>query len=139
MNEQGAGAAAYAVLREFPLSGLFIFVYIVAVFISFITATDSTTNAMASISTTGMDDGTKEAPLVIKIMWGAVITVVTLVFLTTLGIDGIRMMSYLGGFPALFIGALSLISLVLIMRNHKEMDKSEGGSDEEKSSREEVS
>jgi choline-glycine betaine transporter len=123
MNEQGAGAAAYAILREFPFSGLLIFIYVVAVFISFITATDSTTNAMASISTTGMSDGTKEAPLLIKIMWGIVITVVTLVFLTTLGIDGIRMMSYLGGFPALFIGALSLVSLVLMIKKHWKMDK----------------
>jgi len=138
MNEQGAGAAAYAILREFPLSGLFIFIYVLAVFISFITATDSTTNAMASISTSGMDDGTKEAPLSIKIMWGTVITVVTLVFLTTLGIDGIRMMSYLGGFPALFIGILSLISLVLMIKNHSKMDKVSKQSEKADSDDEEI-
>ena len=92
---------------------------------------------MASISTSGMDDGTKEAPLPIKILWGLVITVVTLVFLTTLGIDGIRMMSYLGGFPALFIGALSLISLVLMMKKHWKMDKVSNKSEDLKSEDEE--
>ncbi len=123
MNEQGSGAAAYAVLGELPLSGILILLYIVAVFISFITATDSTTNAMASICTTGIDDGRKEAPLVIKVLWGLVIATVSLVFITTLGIDGIKMMSYLGGFPALFLGIFSIVSIIVIMRNPNKYDK----------------
>ncbi len=69
MNEQGSGAAAYAVLGELPFAGVIIGIYLIAVMISFITATDSTTNAMASICTTGISDGSKEAPLLIKITW----------------------------------------------------------------------
>lgn len=122
MNEQGSGAAAYAVLGAMPLSRVLIGLYIVAVMISFITATDSTTNAMASISTVGIRDGNEEAPLFIKILWGVIVGSVSLVFITILGLDGIRMMSYLGGFPALFLGVLSIIALFLIMRNPQKYD-----------------
>lgn len=115
MNEQGSGAAAYAVLGELPMSGLIIGIYLVAVMISFITATDSTTNAMASICTTGISDGSQEAPLAIKITWGVIIGAVSLIFITSLGLDGIKMLSYLGGFPALALGILSIISLIKVM------------------------
>lgn len=114
MNEQGSAAAGYAVLGNLPFSGLLIGIYIIAVFISFITATDSTTNAMASICTSGITEGGQEAPLHIKVIWGIIVGAVSLIFISTLGIDGIKMLSYLGGFPALFLGILSLISLVYI-------------------------
>ncbi len=90
MNEQGSAAAAYAVLGELPLSGLIIGIYLVAVMISFITATDSTTNAMASICTSGIKDGKQEAPLLIKVVWGMIIGAISLIFIATLGIDGIK-------------------------------------------------
>ncbi|MFW5981057.1 MAG: BCCT family transporter [bacterium] len=136
LNEQGTGAAAYAVLGELPLSGIIIGLYLIAVMISFITATDSTTNAMSSISTSGIKIGDEEAPLLIKIIWGIIIGGIALVFITTLGIDGIKMMSYLGGFPALFLGLFSLVSLILIMRKPKKFDleynNEDGSIDEEK-------
>ncbi|WP_207655725.1 BCCT family transporter [Vallitalea okinawensis] len=122
MNEQGSAAAAYAVLSELPLSGLIIGIYLIAVMISFITATDSTTNAMASICTSGIKDGSQEAPLLIKVVWGIIIGAVSLIFIATLGIDGIKMLSYLGGFPALFLGVLSIVSLLLMMKKSDKYD-----------------
>jgi glycine betaine transporter len=123
MNEQGSAAAGYALLRELPFSSILIGIYLLAVLISFVTATDSTTNAMASISSTGIKDGKQEAPLFIKIIWGTTVGLVSLIFITTLGIDGIKMLSNLGGFPALFLGIFSIISLGLIMVNPKKYDK----------------
>lgn len=122
MNEQGSAAAGFAVLGELPFSKVLIFIYLVAIFVSFITATDSTTNAMSSLSTTGITDGASEAPVYIKIIWGATVGLVSLIFITTLGIDGIKMLSYLGGFPALFLGILSVVSLFLIMGNPNKFD-----------------
>ncbi|GMQ62546.1 BCCT family transporter [Vallitalea maricola] len=122
MNEQGSAAAAYTVLGELPFSGLIIGIYLIAVMISFITATDSTTNAMASICTSGIKDGRQEAPLVIKVVWGIIIGAISLVFIAALGLDGIKMLSYLGGFPALFLGILSIVSLLLIMKKSDKYD-----------------
>ncbi|SHE61024.1 BCCT family transporter [Alkalibacter saccharofermentans] len=123
MNELGSEAAVYAVLGELPFSGMLSILFLVAIFISFITATDSTTNAMASICTTGIKGGEEEAPLFIKIIWGSTVGLVALVFISTLGIDGIRMMSYLGGFPALFLGIFTILSLFVIIQNPCKFDK----------------
>jgi len=122
MYEQGSAAAGYAVLGALPFSSLLIAIYLLAVLISFVTATDSTTNAMASICTTGITSASDEAPLLIKVTWGVVVGAVSLIFIATLGLDGIRMLSYLGGFPALFLGLLSIVSLVRIMGNPKKYD-----------------
>ena len=122
MNEQGSAAAGYAVLGSLPASGLLIGIYLLAVIISFITATDSTTNAMASICTSGITDGSQEAPLYIKVIWGVIVGAVALIFIASLGLDGIRMLSYLGGFPALFLAILSIISLVYIMGKPQKFD-----------------
>jgi len=111
--------------REFanlPFSKLLIGIYLIAVFISFITATDSTTNAMASICTNGIKDGKQEAPLSIKVIWRLIVGAVSLIFIAALGIDGIKMLSYLGGFPALFLGIMSIISLVYIMKKTEKFD-----------------
>lgn len=122
MSEQGSAAAGYAVLQQLPMSTVLIGIYLFAVLVSFVTATDSTTNAMASISSSGIKDGKQEAPLFIKVIWGTTVGLVSLIFITTLGIDGIRMLSNLGGFPALFLGVLSIVSLGLIMMNPKKYD-----------------
>ena len=122
MNEQGSGAAGYAVLREFPLSSAFIVIYLIAVVVTFATATDSTTNAMASICTTGITEVEQEAPILIKVVWGAIIGAMAVIFLATFGDGAIKMLSYLGGFPALILGVMSLIALVLIMKNPNKYD-----------------
>ena len=123
LNEQGSGAAAYAVLNHLPFSGILIGLYLLAVMISFITATDSTTNAMASISSTGITEASQEAPVFIKITWGVIVGAVALIFISTLGIDGIKTLSYLGGFSALFLGIFSILSLIFIMRNPGKFDR----------------
>lgn len=123
INEKGYGAATYAILEQFPFSKVLIAIYIFAVFISFVTATDSTVNAMASISTSGISDGEEEAPLSIKVLWGFVVGAVAIIFISSLGIDGIKMLSYLGGMPALFLGILSVVSLFVIIKSHKDLDK----------------
>ncbi|PAB60091.1 BCCT family transporter [Anaeromicrobium sediminis] len=122
MNEQGSGAAGYAVLNELPFAGLLMIIYLVAVVVTFATATDSTTNAMASICTTGITEADQEAPLYLKVLWGAIVGTMAVIFLGTFGVDGIKMLSYLGGFPALVLGVLSLISLVFIMKRPEKFD-----------------
>ncbi|MGP4074950.1 BCCT family transporter [Halobacillus sp. K22] len=123
IDAQGTGAAGYAVLSEIPFSGILIVLYLLAVMISFVTATDSTTNAMASISATGITEGAQEAPIFIKITWGLIVGAVALIFISTLGINGIMTLSYLGGFPALFLGILSILSLIVVMRNPAKFDR----------------
>ena len=124
MQENGVAAVAYAVLGHLPFAGILILIYLVAVMISFVTATDSTTNAMASLCTSGIDRADKEAPLFLKVIWGVTIGAIALIFITVLDLEGIKMMSYLGGFPALFLGILSVVSLAIIMWKPQAYDTS---------------
>ncbi len=122
LNEKGPGFATYAVMSDFPLAIIISSIYVFAVFISFVTATDSTLNAMAGISTQGLTDGTQEAPVMMKIAWGGVVTTISLIFIAYLGLDGIKMLSYLGGIPALILGILCVASLGFIISKHRNLN-----------------
>lgn len=123
LNEQGYGAATYAVLEQFNLATILSVVYLFAVFISFVTATDSAVSAMASVSTKGISDAHQEAPLYVKVLWGGMVGAVSLIFISSLGIDGIKMLSYLGGLPALALGIVAVMSLMAMIKRYKELDK----------------
>ena len=94
---------------------------IAAIFLSYVTAADSNISAMSALSTHGISPETPEAPLSVKIIWGAVVGLVATTLVAASGIDGIRMMSVLGGFPALFVivgAALSLTVMAVRERHH---------------------
>ena len=87
-----------------------------AIFISYVTAADSNVSAMSALSTHGISPETPEAPLTVKIVWGVTVGLVGTILVAAGGIDGIRMMSVLGGFPALFVilgAALSLLAMAV--------------------------
>lgn len=67
------------------------------------------------MSTRGYSIEKLEAPLFIKIFWGVMIALITWVMLSTSGIEGIRILSILGGFPALFLLCLVGFSLVKLV------------------------
>ncbi|ABF52645.1 BCCT family transporter [Sphingopyxis alaskensis] len=89
-----------------------------AIFISYVTAADSNVSAMSALSTHGISPETPEAPLAVKAAWGITVGLVATILVAAAGIDGIRMMSVLGGFPALFIilGAAASLAVMAIGR-----------------------
>ena len=118
----GPEAVSFAMFSNLPLSGIVIPFYIFIAFISFVTAADSNTSAMAGISSTGISPDSPAPPLHIKLIWGLTIGVVAWGMITFAGIDGIKMLSNLGGFPALFLISLVGISLTLVAFNPKKYD-----------------
>ncbi len=122
LNDKGPGFATYAVIDYFAFATIISAVYVFAVFISFVTATDSTLNAMAGISSQGLVDGAQEAPVMLKIAWGGVITAISIIFISFLGLDGIKMLSYLGGIPSLILGILCVVALGYIIANYQKLD-----------------
>ncbi|MEM6806172.1 MAG: BCCT family transporter, partial [Bacteroidota bacterium] len=86
-----------------------------------VTAADSNTSAMSGISTEGINPENPEAPLMIKIAWGLMIGIVSYIMITFAGIDGIRMTSNLGGFPALFLVICVAIGLLRVLLKRKEL------------------
>ncbi len=117
MTANGEESVMYAVLGKLPLGKAVSIFTLGIIFLSYVTAADSNISAMSAISVN--EDGNKEgeAPTFIKIIWGLVIGGLTYIMLSTQGINGIRILSVLGGFPALFIIILAAFSLVKILAN----------------------
>ena len=74
---------------------------------------------MSSMSEKEKTNSTQEASILTKIIWGLVIGGLTYIMLSTKGLDGIRILSLFGGFPALFIIIFASISLVKFLFNKK--------------------
>jgi choline-glycine betaine transporter len=119
LNAEGPEAVMYALLDRLPLTAFFAAAFVFTTFISFVTAMDSNTHSIASVclKVRRQTDEVKGEGLWIKIFWGVLIGAVAWVMTATNGVDGIRMLSNLGGAPGLLIligcGAV-LIRLAMI-------------------------
>lgn len=120
LKSGGPEAVMYALLQALPLTALTIAAFVFIVFISFVTAMDSNTHSIASVclktgqqetsvSTVQENNG---STLWIKIFWGALIGGVSWIMTATNGVDGVKMLSNLGGAPGLVILLGSLIALI---------------------------
>lgn len=113
LDTHGPEHVLYAVLDNLPLAGLLAGLVCVVSFLSYVTAADSN---MDVISTLCLEDNTDKAPprstIGLKLIWAVAVGFAAWIMTTLSGVDGIRMLSNLGGFPALFI--LITFNVVLI-------------------------
>lgn len=76
---------------------------------------------MSGISSTGISPGSSEPSVVIKIVWGIIIGFIAWTMIEfsgegkTQGINGIKMLSNLGGFPVLFFVIVVAASMIKLM------------------------
>lgn len=122
LNERGAEAVVYTIFRQLPLAILVIPFYIFIVFISFVTAADSNTNAMAGLCTHGISQESQESPSWLKIVWGVTLALVAWIMISFANIDGIKAASNLGGFVNLFLAIFMIAGLLKVARNPKKFD-----------------
>ncbi|MGL1884903.1 MAG: BCCT family transporter, partial [Reichenbachiella sp.] len=108
----GAESIVYQLISTLPIKNLVTLLFLFLIFMSYVTAADSNTSAMSALSTKGITPENQEAPTPIKIIWGILIGVIAWVMIATVGIEGIKMTSILGGFPILFL--MIVISLAAI-------------------------
>ena len=118
----GTEAATFAVLNHLPLAILTIPLFLFIVFVSFVTASDSNTNAMAGLCTHGLTADDTESPMILKIVWGVTLGVLCLTAVCGNGIDGIKELCNVGGFPATIFFVFFLIGWIKIMRNPSRYD-----------------
>lgn len=125
--EQGPEAIIYLLIDRYPLAGLISIVFIFLSFISYVTAADSNTEAIASVCKTdstpenmnqSVDTPTDRSTLILKLVLASFIGITAWVMTAFTGVDGVRTLSNLGGFPALFIVlTLNVAVLKLIYRS----------------------
>lgn len=121
LSTQGEENVIFAIFSQLPLSNFMSIFFVLIIFISYVTAADSNTSAMSGISAKGISPENPEAPLMIKIAWGLMIGMVAYIMITYAGVDGIKMTSNLGGFPALFLVIFVAMGLVRVLLNRKEL------------------
>ncbi len=121
LSTQGEQSVMYAIFDELPLAKIISFITLLTIFVSYVTAADSNVSAMSAMSSHGISPENPEAPLWIKVVWGSLIGVIAWVMITGAGIDGIRLLSVLGGFPALFLIIIVGLGLVKLFLNRKEL------------------
>lgn len=120
--KNGTESVVYKVFEQLPLAAVVIPFYLFIVFISFVTAADSNTNAMSGLCVKGLTVDNQESPSWLKICWGLTLGVLTWVLISFAGIDGIKAASNLGGFPIMFIIIIFIVGLLKVCRNPKKYD-----------------
>lgn len=103
LNTQGPENVIYAIFDQLPWAGFIGVAFLVIIFISYVTAADSNTSAMSNLCTKGITIENQESPLFIQVIWGTIVGALAWVMVSYTGIEGIKMISVLGGFPALFL------------------------------------
>ena len=121
MENKGEEAVMYRLLDSLPWGMLLSAFTLFLVFLSYVTAADSNISAMSAISSKLPEGSDMEPPAYVKIVWGVLIGVITYVMLSSAGIDGIRILSVLGGFPSMFIVILATFSLILLFFKHRNL------------------
>ncbi|WP_273445250.1 BCCT family transporter [Neolewinella agarilytica] len=118
LTEGGPEAVIYVLLDTLPLAELTPGLFLLLVFLSYVTAADSNISAMSALCVEGITPERQEAPLFVKLLWGGIIGTTAWVMVAFAGIDGIRLVNTLGGFPAMFLFLLAGGSLlVLVVRS----------------------
>lgn len=112
----GIDEAVYILLENMALPGLIVPLFLFIVLVSFVTAADSTTNAMASLTTKNLAEDDQEAPVYLKIAWGAIIGSLALIMLVFSGINGMKTLTYLGGTPITLVIIASVFSLIELIK-----------------------
>ena len=121
IQEGGVSKVIFQILEALPWSNLTIIFFLFAAFLSYVTAADSNTSAMSGISSTGISPESPEPSIWIKVAWGSMVGIIAWVMIAfsgsgeNTGLDGIRMLSNLGGFPALILVLFVSMGLVKLI------------------------
>ena len=123
MLESGTESVIYGVLSQLPFSTILVPLYLLVICISFVTACDSNTTALSGLC---IEDSAKEedhsAPVWIQLVWGGTITLISYIIISSDGLDGIKAMSNLGGFPVMFLELMICLGLWKVARRPAKYD-----------------
>lgn len=119
LEQQGVENVLYTIIRQLPMSEIMVAMVVFIAFLNYVTAADSNTDAISNLCTSGFFAGSAEnAGKSMKLVWGGVIGLVSWVMTSYAGgVDGVKMMSNLGGLPALLIVMGCMLSLIVLVNS----------------------
>lgn len=120
LNKSGYESVIYEIMNHYPIasivSGFFVFI----VFLSYVTAADSNTEAMGGISTKNINAEQATPPIFIKVIWGICIGATAYIMVSSAGIEGVKMLSNLGGLPALLLLTAVMFGMIwMVVKSYK--------------------
>ena len=120
---KGAEYTVYAVFSNYPLAWLTIPVFVIAMFLSFVTGADAYTTTLGGMSLDGLNPEDPEPPISLKVFWGVLMGTVSWIMISFAGgITGVKMLSNLGGGPALILELLMMVCLIKVAARPKFYD-----------------
>ena len=111
LQTDGTESAVFAFFCQLPLGTILIIVFLIVIFISFVTMADSMTS-VAAILSSGDFGGEGEPPLTMKLVWGIIMGVLAYVMICFAGVDGTKMLAVLASFPLLFLMLVFIVSAI---------------------------
>ncbi|MCG8532986.1 MAG: BCCT family transporter [Desulfovibrionales bacterium] len=111
INQHGMESMVYLLLSQFPFSKILMGLFVITIVFSFATMTDSLVATLAIISTKGVRVS-EEPPKHLKILWGVLVGLVAYILCISGGIEPVRGLISLAGFPMMLITFAMCISLV---------------------------
>ena len=112
IGEKGLEVAIFSFFANFPLGKILNPIFLALIVLSFVTLADPMTSAISSSCCKLPDNYSGEPPQAMKLTWGISIGAISLVGIIFAGLDGIKMLSVLFGFPALLLTILMMISTI---------------------------
>lgn len=118
LNSQGVEHVLFQLFGELPWSSLWIPMLLFIAYISYVTAADSNTDAIGNLCTRGLTaDSDMNAGVWMKVLWGSIVGVLAWIMTSFVGIDGVKMLSNLGGLPAMLVILLASGALWVWLRD----------------------
>ncbi|MCL1995162.1 MAG: BCCT family transporter [Defluviitaleaceae bacterium] len=109
--EHGAEAMTIATFEATPFTAITQPIMLGVVALSFVTLADSMVSTIASMTVKNAQES-DEPPIPLKIFWGVLIAATALIFTLAAGLDGIRMVTTIAGFPVVFLGLAMVYGFV---------------------------
>ncbi|MBU2967549.1 BCCT family transporter [Amphritea sp. 2_MG-2023] len=121
--EQGPGAIIWELFRDLPASIFFIGFFLIMSFVSYVTAADSAIDAISGtcVQSSNEQDSEPKSPLIIKLIWGGIIALLACILTLNNGLDGLKLVSTLGGFFGMLIVVCAQVFLLRLCfsKSHK--------------------
>ena len=113
MAEHGLESAAFAFFQKLPLGVLIVPLFTIAIFLSFVTMAESLTTSMAAISMNGGLSANEDEPnTALKLVWGGFVGIIAYYLLGLMGVDVIKYVYMVFGFPIFIILSITGYSLL---------------------------
>lgn len=121
MDANGVESLMLKVFEYLPLVGFVRPLMIVTIMLSFVTLADSMTSTVSLMSMKN-NNKIEEAPISIKLFWGLLMGLTSVIFVLNGGLEGIKVVKTLAGFPILFIEIAMMVGFIKYMAKNSKKE-----------------